>query len=376
MQLGLRFEAIVRDALGGAATTLIAQFRTAFPIEPAAPPTELPDPKALAFRQAVAGRVTDGYQLYLAATGQVSSVTMATGAAAALASFVSYCTNLYCLPSPQSAWDRNELAFEFHAGAEIPTPGVSVGLVGPDFPGGQLDWYSFDYTNSIVTADNAQAPVVTNASIIPHRLSVPGMPGTKFWEFEDGQTNLGDLNTQIVDLTKMLLTDFAAIAANNWFQFSIIAPIGTLNRLAALVVTDTFGGQTLIPATGSLDPPTGTSKAWQMFTLAGDATRRDTLLLPPTLGRVIDGPTLEDALFFRDDMAAMAWAVERSLAGPLDTSVSGYRVAAHIAHSRPTDAGGSRCELSGRNNGAEELDSIVAIYGCGSEPDAKTWGDV
>ncbi len=156
VQLGLRFEAIVRDALGGAATTLIAQFRTAFPIEPAAPPTELPDPKALAFRQAVAGRVTDGYQLYLAATGQVSSVTMATGAAAALASFVSYCTNLYCLPSPQSAWDRNELAFEFHAGAEIPTPGVSVGLVGPDFPGGQLDWYSFDYTNSIVTADNAQ----------------------------------------------------------------------------------------------------------------------------------------------------------------------------------------------------------------------------
>ena len=110
------------------------------------------------------------------------------------------------------------------------------------------------------------------------------------------------------------------------FQSTIMTPIGTLNRLAALRVTDSFGAQTLIPPTGELDPPNGPGKAWEMYTLAGDANRRDTLLLPPTLGRVIDGPFLEDVLFFRDDMAAMAWAIEQLLDGPLDTAISGFEL--------------------------------------------------
>jgi hypothetical protein len=325
VQLGLRFESIVRDALGAvAAIPVIAQFRTACAISATVPATEIPDPKAQAFRQSIAGRVTDGYLLFQTAMGQPTGITLPTTAAAALTSFVTYCQALYTVPSDQTAWDRNQLAFEFNAAAEVPSPGSPVGLVGPDFRGGQLDWYSLDYSSPAAIANNPQPISTTNGVIIPHRLSVPGMPGVKFWEFEDGQTNLGDLDTQVVDLTKMLLADFAAVASNNWFQFSVLTPIGTLNRLAALGVIDTFGAQTLVPPTGDLDPPSGTGKAWQMFTLDGDSTRRDTLLLAPTLGRVMDGPLLEDVLFFRDDMAAMAWAVERSLAGPLDNAVSGY----------------------------------------------------
>lgn len=325
IQLGLRFEAIVRDTLGAAAANpVIAQFRTACAVSAAIPTNEIPDPKGQAIRQAVAGRVTDGYLLYRTATGQATGVTLPGTAPAAVTSFVNYCQGLYAIPADLPAWDRNELAFEFNAAAEVPSPGTPTGLVASNFQGGQLDWYSFDYTSPSINASNPQPVVATNASVIPHRLSVPGMPGTKFWEFEDGQINLGDLDTQIVDLTKMLLADFAAVATNNWFQFSILTPIGTLNRLAALEVTDTFGCQTLVPPTGNLDPPGGSGKAWQMFTLAGDSTRRDTLFLPPVLGRFIDGPLLEDVLFFRDDMAAMAWAVERSLVGPLDTSISGY----------------------------------------------------
>jgi hypothetical protein len=128
----------------------------------------------------------------------------------------------------------------------------------------------------------------------------------------------------LVDLTKMLLTDFVAVSANDWFEFSIPVQFGTLNRLAALVVTDTFGVRTLIRPTGEIDPPTGTGKVWQMFTLSGDMTRRDTLLLAPVLGQVFDGESLEDVLFFRDDMAAMCWGVERFLDGPLDRPRSGY----------------------------------------------------
>ena len=144
------------------------------------------------------------------------------------------------------------------------------------------------------------------------------MPGNSWWEFEDSSSDLGDLDTEPVDLTKMLVQQFAAVCANDWFQFSIPIQLGALNRLAALVVTDTFGIRTLIEPTSAIDPPTGSGKVWQMFTLSNDPTRRDTLWLPPVLGRVADGPMLEQVLFFRDEMATMCWAVEQTLAGPMD----------------------------------------------------------
>ncbi len=330
VQLGLRFEAILRDTFttAGQAAQIddaISEYRSACAIAAVPPASEIPDPKSQAFRQVVAGRVTDGWLLYQAATGlEPANILPALTTADAVTPFVQYCQALYTLPPDTRAWENEELAFEFRAGVQSSSPAGNVGLTATNFSGGRLDWYSFDYSTPAVSANNPQPMNTTNAVILPLRLQVPGMPGSKFWEFEDGQTNLGDLDTQTVDLTKMLLADFAAIANNNWFQFTIMTPIGTLNRLAALRVTDSFGAQTLIPPTGELDPPNGPGKAWEMYTLAGDANRRDTLLLPPTLGRVIDGPFLEDVLFFRDDMAAMAWAIEQLLDGPLDTAISGF----------------------------------------------------
>jgi hypothetical protein len=323
VQLGLRFEATVRDALGASAASFIQQFRAVCAISATAPAAEIPDPKAQAFRRTVAGRVTDGVLLYRTATGQATGVTLPGGAPAAVASFVAWCNGLYSLPGDAGAWDRNALAFELAAAAAVPAPGISAGVAAPDFPGGQLDWYSFDYTTPAI-AGGSTPPALSNATVIPSRIAIPGARGPTFWEFDDARTDLGSLDIQTVDLPKMLLADFAAVAASNWFSFSILAPVGSLNRLAGIAVTDSFGCQTLVPPTGELDPPKGAQKAWQMFTLAGDATRRDTLLLPPALGRVMDGPVLEDVLFFRDDMAAMAWAVERSLDGPLDVAVSGF----------------------------------------------------
>ncbi len=41
----------------------------------------------------------------------------------------------------------------------------------------------------------------------------------------------------------------------------------------------------------------------------------------PTLGVVDDADALEEVLFLRDDMAAMAWAVEHQLQGDLDAAI-------------------------------------------------------
>jgi len=321
MQLGLRFEAIVM-ANSSQPQSDVSAARVAFPIDSAAPASELPDPQAIVLRAAIAGKITDGWKLYqaLMASPQASSVSAFLSANAtsgsAVAQFTSYCQSLYAAAQPQSPWNAEDLQFEFTDAAE--TAASSVGLSSQSFQGGELDWYSFDYSTSADTAHNPQPVVTFNQTVIPQHISFPGMPGNSWWEFEDSASDLGALDTEPVDLTKMLVQQFAAVCANDWFQFSIPIQLGALNRLAALVVTDTFGIRTLIEPTSAIQPPSAAGKVWQMFTLSNDPTRLDTLLLPPVLGRVTDGPMLEQVLFFRDDMATMCWAVEQSLAGPMD----------------------------------------------------------
>jgi hypothetical protein len=50
--------------------------------------------------------------------------------------------------------------------------------------------------------------------------------------------------------------------------------------------------------------------------------------LPPSLGRVEEGQALEDVVFMRDEMASMAWAIERTLENPIErASAIAYDVA-------------------------------------------------
>jgi hypothetical protein len=67
------------------------------------------------------------------------------------------------------------------------------------------------------------------------------------------------------------------------------------------------------------------------------------LFLPPALGRSLESAPLEDVLFIRDEMANMAWAVERSIEGPLGQPLNrGDQLAAQMSADEPTiSSGGS-----------------------------------
>ena len=116
--------------------------------------------------------------------------------------------------------------------------------------------------------------------------------------------------------------EFALVYADDWFELPVRLPVGSLTRIDLLVVTDTFGERTVIRPTAE-QVPEGEAR-WSMFALEGEAPGKERILLAPTLGGVLQGPTLEDVLFLRDDMAAMGWAVERTIQGPLDAPVDGY----------------------------------------------------
>jgi hypothetical protein len=98
-----------------------------------------------------------------------------------------------------------------------------------------------------------------------------------------------------------------------------------------VVVTDTFGERRLLRPYTEVDGPTA---AWRLFHLSG--TSDAALLLAPTLTASLESPALEEVLFLRDEMANLAWAVERLIDGPHGRPVQRHEL--EVARQQRTNA--------------------------------------
>ena len=105
---------------------------------------------------------------------------------------------------------------------------------------------------------------------------------------------------------------------------------------------------------------------WRIFAISEDATPGGVagdlgmLLLAPVVSSQIDGRPLEEVLFVRDEMADMAWAIERVVTGASGTSMDRTeqwnRASAASARS---DAGAGQPRVPPRDHGAGSLDSLA-----------------
>jgi hypothetical protein len=332
-QLGFYFEALVRQGAVANPDTIIADFRNAFPIAPtAADPTYTPT-EAVRFRALMAGRVTDGEALYASAKAVAAGQTPATplpasasnlGMPAVLSALVAYRESLFSEPESDDAWQATQLDYAFSLGS--PASRQSVLLSAPAFPGGHLDWYSFtvqtNATNPLAGSHPAQVTPFSG-NFLPNHVTFRGVHDPRWWLLDDAVTDFGQLDAEHVDLAKLLVMEFALVYGGDWFSVPVPVPLGDLSRVTTLVVTDTFGIRTLIrPSEDTAVQPGETP--WSMYKLSGNGVRSDFLVLAATLGVVEDGNPLEEVLFLRDDMAAIAWAVEHQLQGDLDTAVDGH----------------------------------------------------
>jgi hypothetical protein len=169
------------------------------------------------------------------------------------------------------------------------------------------------------------------------------MPAARWWEFEDASVDFGAVDTAPDDLGRLLVTEFATVFGNDWYIIPVVLPIGSLTTVASLVVTDTFGERRLIEPTSKGRTAGG---RWRMFAISEDATPGDVdgdlgmLFLAPVVSSQIDGRPLEEVLFVRDEMADMAWAIERVVMGvsgtPMDRTEQWNR---SIAAAARTEAG-------------------------------------
>src|SRR5262249_43275230 len=81
-------------------------------------------------------------------------------------------------------------------------------------------------------------------------------------------------------------------------------------------------------------------KASSSFSTAAPRPVVNRFLLPPTLTRTIDSPALEDVLFMRDEMANLAWAIERTVESPIEQPAQRYEAADAAPPSDDVLAGG------------------------------------
>jgi hypothetical protein len=164
--------------------------------------------------------------------------------------------------------------------------------------------------------------------VLPTPISFGGMPARRWWEFEDAKVDFGKIDAGSVDLARMLLIEFNSLYGNDHFVIPIDIEVGSICRIRSLVVKDNFGARTLIKPSSEVATPDGT---WQMFHISLDhrvadqgTTVPEFLFLPPVLGPSLQSASLEEVLFLRDEMANLAWAIERTVEGPSGRPVNRF----------------------------------------------------
>jgi len=140
-------------------------------------------------------------------------------------------------------------------------------------------------------------------------LRFAGMPSDRYWQFEDGQVNLGRLEAQPFDLGRLCLAEFGLIYGNDWLVVPVDVSAGSFTVIREVAYTNSFGERFVAP----LANDTNRSGRFRMFEInvQGKDQVVPGLFVPPTALGSLEGRALEDIMFLRDEMANMAWAVER-----------------------------------------------------------------
>jgi hypothetical protein len=218
-----------------------------------------------------------------------------------------------------AAWDPQRLEYRFRLAARLPA--ARTELVADEYDGAGVEWYTFD--RSGFDPPRGSGATATPVDVTPVPVTYPGMPRPRFWELEDGHVNLDTLAA--TDAAHAVLVTFAHEYANDWFLVPLAVPPG-VTTITALTVTDTFATTTEVPAVAAADGGRGPWRLWEMSTSDADpGPGAGMRLLVPPAPAPLTGDPIEDVLVLRDEMANLAWLVERTTGDGDGEPVDRYR---------------------------------------------------
>jgi hypothetical protein len=270
----------------------------------------------------------------------------------AFAAWLTWYANLVSHAESNSAWVSDRIEYEFAVSGN--TAEGEVVLAAPEYFEGHLDWFSF-VARPGTSLGAAEAVSTVTTSFLPSPVSYRGMPSPRFWEFEDARINFAKVEVNPQDVARLLLVKFALEYGNDWFVVPLELEVGSLCQVRSLVVTNTFGERLLIPHTTQVD---GEQSPWRMFTLTQDSRHR--FFLPPVLGPSLQSAPIEDVLFLRDEMANVAWAVERVVQSPAGAPLDRFELFQETRRRRQPDEGSASGQPAG--SAAYRLGTAVPDY--------------
>lgn len=231
-----------------------------------------------------------------------------------------------------NSWVPDRLEYAFSVATRL-NDGECT-LTASEYFDGHLDWEDFG-VNAEVSIGATNDPAITQSvtTVIPAPVRFRGAPSSRFWEFEDAQVDYGRIATGPADLPHMLLIEFANSFGNDWFVIPVDLEVGSLCRTRSLVVTDTFGVRTLIKSSSESGSP---HSLWRMYQLSHQrpsdtpplSPASNLFFLPPALAKTIEASPVEEVLFLRDEMANLAWGVERRVETALEQPLNRYEAVA------------------------------------------------
>ncbi len=339
VELGqLAEELFLQHAAPGAVTAARGAFPIPLPDETALAAN--PDPGEVRLLRVVAGRCCDGVALGRAAGGAAPNLPVAftagpfaipvgerAGALAALQELLAYVTATYQTIGEfdAPAWRADRLEYDVDVIARDGNGGV-VTMDAEPSSDGAYDWYAFDVRSSRAgtPADGASGVVAGTSSVLPVHVRFRGMPNHRWWDFESALTDFGAVSPDTRDVGRLLAIDFMTVAGNDWFVAPLVLPVGTLSTVDLVMVHDVFGGRTTVPRANGSD--TESARRWAMYAHAGaDGRLAPWLALPPTaMASLMQGDTLEEVRFIRDEMANMVWGIEHRIQGGTGVGIAGH----------------------------------------------------
>lgn len=327
---------------------LFAAFRSAFPMTTTIAQTEnaheLGNSALQSVLKVAAGKAMSGvalynrikYDLVHAGTMVLCTPAEANTLTQLGASFVPWVDNLYIGEEEKpGSWKKERLEYTFQTGIQEGAGEITALDTVEHYQGG-LDWYAFDLNPSETAfvkhnTQGAGQQTELHTTLLPTQARFPGMPATRWWEFEDGSINFGRMDLNDADLGQLLLAQFGLLYSNDWSVIPFRVPAGSLCDVQEIVVTDVFGQRTLVQS-ASIGEPDNAPHKWGMFNLAttdldgGPAQLTDhRLLVPATPTKLQESKPIEQIRFVRDEMANMVWGIEQVVPDGFGSGRDGHK---------------------------------------------------
>ena len=235
-------------------------------------------------------------------------------------------------PSATPTWISERLEYSFAVSAK--TSDGELGLTAAEYPGGALEWHSFDVDPGLHARREAGRPEAASRSCarsFPRRCATRAWRPTACGSSRTAQVNLNRIEGDPDELLRLLLVEFALAYGNDWFTIpvDVDARRASSGRSRSSSPTRSASARSsrTTPLARARRPSGGCSRSAR----PPGAAREDALFLPPVLAASLHGDPVEEVLFIRDELSNLVWAVERlapSIAGGALDRAERYRDAA------------------------------------------------